>query len=233
MKSPLGRILIATLGLIACALAAWLVCALLPGLGGHDRHLRSAVMVGLITIFGQVMRRKAEWQFWEFIAGVLPVLFVVLPVVVVFGSLRIPTAPILVRGIFESSLFVLPPWLLGYGVGSISLIAARTQRPIHQHSWTLAAVYAVCGISSSAFLGFLANYYGNIGMPLPRITLSLLRLGPNGWLFVTFAMAALIIWKDLALNPRLGNAIFSACLLLALGTLFLPLIEIFSQSSTP
>lgn len=180
------------------------------------------------------MRRSAEWQLWEFIAGFLPVVLVFLLAFAVFAPrFRYVSEFTLLREVLEGGLFFLLPWLLGYGLGNVFLIATRAQRPIDQWTWMIAAAYAVCGVFSSALLGNLANFYGSLGVHLPGVTLALLRFGPVCWLFATFALAGLIVWKDLSSKRHLGNALALAFLILALGALFLPLIGIFSQSATP
>lgn len=191
-------------------------------------------MVGFITIFGFVMRRSTHWRLWEFIVGGLAVLLVVLLASPLFASVAgRADALIQLREVVEAGLYFLCPWLLGYGLGSISLIAAREQRPIDQRTWMIATAYAICGVFSSALLGTLSNFYGSLGVHRPAVTQILIRFGPAGWLFATFALAGLIVWKDLSSKRSLGNALASSFLILALAMLFLPLIGIFSQSTTP
>lgn len=112
------KAVISTVGLFFCAWLALKSAVFFPHAGRSILPML-LVMAVLIAIFGLTLRCIAGWHFWDFIIGVLPVEFFTLLIISFFSGytwFRLLDTYNL-HTLFEISLFILPPWLLGYALG--------------------------------------------------------------------------------------------------------------------
>lgn len=178
-------------------------------------------MAVLITILGLQLRRGAEWQLADFIVGLVPGEIVALFVSALFSG---PALSGMFHRLLDINLFILLPWGLGYGLGTVCLTATQRQRSVHLRSWILATIYALCGVGFIVLIPHLRGVYARFAVPLPKTTLFLIRLGPDTWFFLALALAGIVVWKDLVLRQRWPNVLFSVLLILVIIALFVPLL---------
>lgn len=218
MKQHLVKGAVGAGGIFLCGLMAHSVANLRPMRGSLELSL--GVLGVFVALFGLQSRRAWRWQLWDFLFGFVGAEVVAGLLAVMFALP--PAAPW--RWFAVITLFVAPPWVLGYGLGSVSLVAAEKERPVFARSWVIAAVYAVCGVALMVLIPQLRHSYGQFAVPLPRPTLLLVRLSPELWFFLALGFAAFAVSKDLVFRQRWVNLILPLPLVPVVLGLFLPLV---------
>jgi hypothetical protein len=123
MKSRLLRTAIAAVGMILCAAAALFSPPLWQGVSGRDFRPAATTMAILILAFAVAVRGWFRWRFWDFVLGLAAVEFITLLVIAHFSGF---TSLELFHWfnldwLGVMTVFIAPPWLLGFGIGSLLL----------------------------------------------------------------------------------------------------------------
>jgi hypothetical protein len=219
MKQRLIKAATGTGGIALCALFAHGVSFILAPRG--PLGLSSGLLGVLVTLLGLQLRRTTKWQLSDFLFS-LAGAEVVAALVAALLSLLPPADGW--RWFARTTLFIAPPWILGYGLGTVSLLAAERQKPVFVRSWIVAAVYTLCGVTALVLIPDLRHAYGQFAAPLPRLTLFLIRMSPELWFFLALGFGACAVSKDLVFRQKWLNLISPIPLVPLTLALFLPLL---------
>jgi hypothetical protein len=119
MKTYLIRAAMAALGMFLCAV----VGAFAIPLTSRDYSLHARTAAILILLLAVVLRRAARWRVLDFIAGLLAAEAVTLIIIGHFSGYAWLDLfhSYNLRWLRDMNLFIVPPWLLGFGLGSLWL----------------------------------------------------------------------------------------------------------------
>ncbi len=218
MKQRLIKAGLGTGGIALCGFLAHVTGSLLPKRGAMGLSL--GVLAVLVALLGLQLLRAGRWRFWDCLFSLLGA--EVLAAMIAVMLLLPPADPW--RWFATISLFIAPPWLMGCGLGTVSRLAAETQKPVFARSWIVAAVYALSGVSAMVLIPQLRHAYSQFAAPLPGATLFFIRIGPELWFFLALGFAACAVSKDLVFRQRWLNLILPIPLFPVILALFLPLL---------
>ncbi len=123
MKTCLIRASMAALGIFLCAVIAIFTPPLWEGAGVSDFRPQGTKMAFLILVLAAVLRIKNRWRAAEFVLGLLAAEAVTLMIISYFSGFTWGEIFELfnLRYLLSISLFIAPPWILGFGLGSLWL----------------------------------------------------------------------------------------------------------------
>ncbi len=218
MKQRITNTAVGTGGILLCYVVAYGFWCLLPLQG--PVLLSLGILGVLVVLFGLYLRRAAGWAVWDFLFS-LAGAEVIAGCVVLF--LYLPFAEPW-RWFARVTLFVAPSWALGYGLGTVCLLGAERGKPVLVRSWVMAAVYTLCGLGALVLIPELRRAYGQSSVPLPSLTLFLIRMSPELWFFLALGLAAFSVSKDLLFRHGWLNVILAVSLVPLALALVLPLV---------
>lgn len=128
------RILALTASMLLCALGGLAIKLLWQGAGGRDFHLPAATMAALLFFVATAIRRWLRWSAWDFGYGLVVAVTLALLIISNFsGSDGLSVlAWFNLKWLGGVSLYLAPPWIIGFIGGSAWLRYSEKRNPSHR-----------------------------------------------------------------------------------------------------